>query len=138
MPADGNDGRLRNPMPSVMAEVEGERVSPELSPLLLAVFHALARNEYDAAAVALERCLLFLSSPAGRTNANCVAADLLFAIQDHWGDVSWNGAPAALQDVFDNIEHGLHDTISAPELARNCEGTPEQLLAALRKTGLVR
>ena len=70
--------------PRVMLAIEGERISPDLPRLLLAVFHALAGGAFDAAAIALERCFRFLSSPIGRTNANCVAADLFFCLKDRW------------------------------------------------------
>ena len=72
--------------------------------------------------------LEFLSSPAGRTDANCRSVDGFFFHDDTW-------TAAELPDVYhDVIAHmdALHDTITAPEVAQNFDSTPEQLLARAR------
>lgn len=80
-----------------------------------------------------ERLLLFLRSPAGRTNANCVAADHFLGLRDGWGQVSWDHLPPELADVLSIAGDALHDTVAAPEVAQNFGCTPEQLLDQLQR-----
>jgi len=120
--------------PTVIAHHEGEPVSPELAQLLLAVYNELARrsSELHPLSAALERLLTFLASPAGRTNANCWAADLFFCLDEGWGDVSWEHVPDELGEILGDIAGALHDTVRSPAIAANFDSTPEQLLARLR------
>jgi hypothetical protein len=120
--------------PTIVKTHEGEPVSPDLAPLLLAVYDELAKRSSDLRPlkVVIERLLTFLSSPAGRTNANCWAADLFFALDEGWGDVDWEHVPEALGDILSDIGSALHDTVQAPDVAENFDCTPEHLLTRLR------
>jgi len=120
--------------PRIVKDHEGEPVSPELAPLLLAVYDELAKRATDVGPLksTIERLLTFLSSAQGRTNANCWAADLFFAIGEGWGDVDWEHVPEALGDILGDMGSALHDTVQTPEMAENFECTPEQLLTRLR------
>jgi hypothetical protein len=120
--------------PKVITAYEGEPVSAELSPLLLAVYDELARGSEDHASLkdAIEGLLSFLASPVGRTNANCWAADLFFALGEGWEDVRWEHVPDQLGDVLGDMAMALHDTVKSPEIAENFDSTPEQLLARVR------
>jgi hypothetical protein len=82
-------------------------------------------------ATAVEELLVYLSSPEGRTHPNCVAVDHFFGVGDGW-EGSWEAEPAELADLLGDMGSGLHDAITAPEIAENFEVTPEQLLARIR------
>jgi len=71
--------------------------------------------------------MLFLCRPEHRTDANCSAVDLFFAVEDHWS-VRWEELPRDYQRVLDDIGGSLHDTVSNPDIAENFQSTPEQLL----------
>src|SRR5438552_17976755 len=88
--------------PLIVKAHEGEPVSPELAPLLLAVYDELAKRSTDLRPLknAIEHLLTFLSSAQGRTNANCWAADLFFAIGEGWGDVNSEHLPEAPRDTL--------------------------------------
>jgi hypothetical protein len=104
---------------------------PELTPLVHAL-HAqliadpLRLGELKDALVAL---LTFLSSPRGRTDANCSAVDHFFTLDDMW--VS-DRLPDSLMEIMADISGALHDTVSAPHIAQNFSSTPEQLLKRVR------
>jgi len=121
------------PDPVVQTSHEGEPVSSHLRPLLLAVYNELKHRPTDVTALrgALEQLLLFLASPEGRTNANCWAADLFFALGEGWDIDEWD-VPDEYGDILGDMAGALHDTVQAPEMAENFDSTPEQLLARLR------
>lgn len=121
-------------VPPVLERVDAEVVSPELRPHLAAVYAEVLRNPADLVAlhVALRRLLAYLASPAGRTNANCWAADSFFMHNDRW-ERDWEHLPAGYQDLLGDLGGALHDTVSHPEIAANFYGTPEQLLAQLER-----
>ena len=121
--------------PRVQSVHNGEPVSPELKPLLLAVYSELVVRppHLERLRSSLEALLVFLSSPEGRTNANCWAADLFFAIGDGWEIEGWD-VPDAFGDILGDMAGALHDTVESPEVAENFDSTPEQLLARLRAT----
>jgi hypothetical protein len=104
---------------------------PELTPLVQ-VLHAqltadpLRVGELKDALIAL---LTFLSSPHGRTDANCSAVDHFFTVDDTW--VS-DRLPDSFMEIMADISGALHDTVSAPQIARNFSSTPEQLLERAR------
>src|SRR5690606_2857906 len=77
---------------------------------------------------ALADLLVFLTSPVGRTHANCDATDRVFMFQlsEHPAAV---GLPNDLAEIFFDMGGALHDTVRAPEIATNFQSTPEQLLA---------
>lgn len=71
------------------------------------------------------RLLEHLSSPEGRTDANCRAVDSCFCLSETWASLN---LPPDFQSLFDDIGGALHDAVSHPDIAKNFESTPEQLL----------
>ena len=57
--------------------------------------------------------------------------DHFFSVGAGW-EGRWEAEPAELADLLGDIGSGLHDTISAPEIAEDFEVTPEQLLERVR------
>ena len=100
---------------------------PELTPLVHALHTQLTADPLHL--VELKRTLValltFLSSPRGRTDANCSAVDHFFTVDDSW--VS-DRLPGSVADIMADISGALHDTVSAPHIAANFDSTPEQLL----------
>ncbi len=100
--------------------------------MAFAAYEAIVARPYDVPRIVagVEELLSYLTSPEGRTNANCVAVDSFCCIRDDWeGD--WEDEPAALADVLGDMGGALHDTISAPDIAENFDSTPELLLEQL-------
>jgi hypothetical protein len=112
---------------------DGEQVSSELRQLLEAVYAEIARRPPDLQRLktTIERLLIFLTSPRGRTNANCRATDLFFSLCDGW-EVDWNHLPVTYGDILDDLGSVLHDTVQSPKIAENFDSTPEQLFARVR------
>lgn len=112
----------------------GRKVSTELRPLLAAVYNQVHASLVNLPVLkdALMRLLSFLCEPENRTDANCTAVDLFFAIEDHW-DKRWDGLPEEYRVLLDDIGGALHDTVSAPDIAGNFDSTPEQLLERATK-----
>lgn len=105
------------------AAVRFRRVSRELEPLLREV-HADLRD-----VAALERLLVFLSSSAGRTDANCDTVHHFFdAIESEWTSL-----PDPLRGIFDDMSGTLRESIYRPDIARTFEALPEQLLERVKK-----
>ena len=114
---------------------DGEAVSPELKPLLRETYQTVLSQPRDFSAIraALQDLLRFLAAE-GRTNANCWATDLFFMLCTGWeGDWSEPQLPEPLHDIFAKMREALHDTVRAPELARDFGCLPEQLLADLNR-----
>jgi hypothetical protein len=114
---------------------DGEPVSPRLRPLLHAVYHQSLAEPFDSAALkrSLVDLLGFLSGE-GRSNANCWAADLFFAHSQGWEkDWASQNLPESFHDVLAMMGETLHDTVRAPEIARNFGCLPEQLLERVRQ-----
>lgn len=107
----------------------GESVSASLKPLLATMYNSLVHRPVDLASIKahLIALLSFLTTPTGRTNANCWAVDLFFALPEDW-DIDWSDLPEAYGDVLGDIGGALHDTIDHPDIAYNFWSTPEQLL----------
>ena len=113
----------------------GEPVSPRLRSLLEAVYHQSLAHPLDCWKLkkGLEDLLLFLSGE-GRSNANCWAADLFFANSEGWeGDWAEQNLPEGFHDVLAMMGEALHDTVQAPEIAKNFGCLPEQLLERVRQ-----
>jgi hypothetical protein len=79
-------------------------------------------NELKTAIIGV---LKFLTTPQGRTDANCRTVDS-FLMRDE----AWNADrfPQSYVDILADMAGTLHDTITAPDIAANFESTPEQLL----------
>ena len=103
---------------------------PALQPLVETLNARLTGKPVDLPAIksALIALLEFLTSAAGRTEANCRAVDGFFFHDDAWVDAQ---LPDAYHEVITHMD-ALHDTISAPHVAKNFDSTPEQLLARAR------
>lgn len=81
----------------------GESVSPKLRPLLQAVYRESLGEPLDSMALkkkSLEDLLSFLSAE-GRSNADCWAADLFFALSREWErDWADQNLPDSFRDVL--------------------------------------
>lgn len=106
-------------------------VSHALKTLVFNVTVEAEGNPVDESALraALDHLLAFLSSPGGRTDANCCAVDRFFAPLEG----RWQHLPPALAGVISDLTGTLHDTVYAPQIAAHFESLPEQLLNRLRK-----
>jgi hypothetical protein len=120
--------------PRITTLVDADTISAELESLLLGVYRELSRRPIDRASLkgALYALLEYLSSPVGRTNANCVATDHFFCLREGW-DVELDDVPTDFSALIEDLGGALHDTVKAPHVARNFESTPEQLLDRLRR-----
>lgn len=102
--------------------------SQGLEPLLLVIYNQIHASPVNL--VLLKESLIalfsFLSQPEYRTDENCRAVDLFFAINDHW-HIRWHNLPDDYKSIMDDIGGCLHDTVSASRVAENFQSTPEQL-----------
>ena len=105
-------------------------ISARLEPLVRDLYDALVADPVNVHHVegAVERVLEFLTSPEGRTDANCTAVDYFLCL----GEFDCPELPNPVGDVVADMGGALHDTVSSPNIAANFESTPEQLLARLR------
>ena len=109
---------------------DGEPVSAELRPLLCDVYRKLVFGPLDPVTLkqSLRELLEFLRDH-GRTNANCWAVDIFFALSEGWErDWAEQELPHALHDLLAMMGEALHDTVQAPSVAENFGCLPEQLL----------
>ena len=107
------------------SSVRFRRASRELEQLLHDVYDAFG-GEDERLAATVERVLVFLTSAAGRTDANCDVTDhFISATEELW-------TASSLRPILDDMGGTLHDAIHAPNIARTFEATPEQLLERLR------
>jgi hypothetical protein len=113
----------------------GESVSPKLRPLLETVYSQSLSHPVNPSGLkrSLEDLLEFLAVE-GRTNANCWAVDLFFAHSEGWErDWAEQDLPEDLHEIIAMMSEALHDTVSAPEIAKNFGCLPEQLLERVRR-----
>jgi len=111
-----------------------EPVSHELRPLLQAVYSNCLAQPINVIELkkSLDDLLTFLAGE-GRTNTNCWAVDLFFALSQGWErDWAEQDLPEDFHDLLAMIGEALHDTVQAPDIARNFGCLPEQLLERLR------
>ena len=103
---------------------------PVLRPLVETLNAHLQNRPLDFRAIktAMIAVLEFLSSPAGRTDANCRAADAFFFHDESWVEAE---LPDPYHDVFAHMD-ALHDTVTAPHIAQNFGSSPDQLLERAR------
>jgi hypothetical protein len=111
-----------------------EQADATLGPLMQAVRAAVFASPLDLAVVRASLITVFeyLSSRAGRTDANCCAVDGFFYLDD---DLPLERLPDSLQDVFAHMD-ALHDTITSPDIAEKFDSTPEQLLERVRNSSV--
>jgi hypothetical protein len=70
----------------------------------------------------------------GRTNANCWADDLFFALSQGWErDWTEQHLPDDFHYVFVKMGEALHDTVRSPEFAQDFDCLPKQLLGRVRR-----
>src|ERR1700719_3846426 len=99
----------------------GEHVSPGLRPLLQAVYSKTLSEPVNLVELkkSLENLLKFLAYEA-RTNANCWAVDLFFAVSQGWEqDWAEQDLPEDFHDLLAMMGEALHDTVHAPDIAKN-------------------
>jgi hypothetical protein len=108
--------------------------SPELDKLVNNIKNILNERptNLEALKLSLENLLLFLISPENRTDQNCREADLFFCLHED-NKFNWDHLSEEFQLILDDIGMQLHDTVKSPEIARNFESTPEQLLERVKK-----
>ena len=70
--------------------------------------------------------LAHLVSPNGRSAANCQAVDMFFCLDNRWPK---RALPKDFQDLLTDMGGTLHDAVAHPEIAKNFDSTPDQLLA---------
>ena len=104
--------------------------SRELNPLIGAVYDEIAARPANLPQLkfALRQLLDFLASPKGRTDSNCRITDSFFSLSD---DLDWGHLPDEFGGILSDMAGALHDTLSLPHRAENCDSTPEQLLHRL-------
>jgi len=103
-----------------------------LAKLLAALKASLGREPHNAVAVydSVEALLVFLVIPSNDTGENCRQVDI--AVCRALADCEPSDLPKELAGIIEGLGGILHDTHSAPHIARNFESTPNQLLARLR------
>jgi len=119
---------------AVDVEHNGEMVSPEVRPLLQAVYSQCLAQPKDLAKLkrGLEELLVYLARE-GRTNANCWAVDLFFGMSQGWEqDWAEQNLPDEFHDVLATMGDALHDTVHSPAIAENFGALPEQLLERVK------
>lgn len=112
----------------------GRKVSEGLRSLLEDVYRTLHEAPTNLASIknSLVSLLSFLCKKENRTDENCRAVDLFFAMHDHW-NISWDSYPEQFKQLLDDIGGCLHDSISTPDIATNFESMPEQLLVRAKE-----
>ncbi len=124
---------------SVAKTRDGQPVSPELEPLLRRVYEDVLTSPVSLPALKynLMELLRYLSEE-GRTNANCWAADLFFGSDnDLWErDGAEPNLPEDFHDLLAMMGEALHDTVTTPDIARNFDCLPEQLLERAKRLEL--
>ena len=108
--------------------------APELRSLLKRFYYSLIKKPYELAEIkqSMTDVLMFLCSEAGRTDANCRAVDMFICIDDGWEN-DWSDLPEAFHEIVFDMGHGLHDTVKSPDIAKNFECLPEQLLERTKR-----
>jgi len=117
----------------------GRDVSASLSELVPSLCAEIERHPTDLRALrnGLEALLVFLGSPAGRTESNCRAVDLFFCMPEDFGwDIDWTHLPESVQEILADLGGALHDTLTYPKIAENFASTPEQLPGRVRRIPL--
>ena len=120
----------------VAVSKDGKSVSIELRPLLQRTYAGFTTSPINLheIKISLENLLSFLTTESGHTTANCFATDLFFCLSSDWDDkVNWESLPEILTDIIGDIGGALHDTISYPEIAKNFDSLPEQLLERVQQ-----
>ena len=121
---------FENAWRAVATLYDGEAVSPELKPLLQNLYSGILANPPSLIDLksSLQDLFEFLAH-AGRTNANCWAADMFVCLSEGWErDWTEQELPDDFHDVLALMGQALHDTVRSPQIASNFDCLPEQLL----------
>ena len=99
---------------------------------LLALKDECAKRPLDRAGIlrALENVLAWLVLPGNNTDANCKRADLFVTLEID--EIPELDPPDDVGRILGDMMI-LHDTHTAPEIAKNFEATPDMLLARTRQ-----
>lgn len=111
-----------------------ETINPKLDQLLEEAAKLLREKKTNPNQIkqSLINLMSFLCTEEGRTDRNCTATDSFFCLHDDNG-FDWQHLPKPFQLILGDIGGQLHDTITSPEIAKNFESTPEQLLERLKQ-----
>jgi len=109
-------------------------VPGRLNGLVRAVYDEFVRDEADLRRMktALIDLLAFLASPGGFTDPNCSAVDAFFCLLSVERDELMDRLPEDFRGVIDEMGLNLGEAIRNPELAADCDATPEILLVRAR------
>ena len=109
-------------------------ISSELKKLIENVHYCIIEKPTNFIQLysSLEELIYFLTTPTGRTKENCEETEFYFMLHEEKG-FNWDHLPKEYQLILDDISGNLHDTIQAPQIAKNFESTPEQLLERIRR-----
>ena len=114
---------------------DGEDVTPRLQTLLSDTYREILAypKDYVALKAVLLNLLAFLAGE-GRTNANCWAVDLFFALSQGW-EADWTDQrlPEEFHEVLCKMGEALHDTVLAKHIAEDFGCLPEQLLSDVNR-----
>ena len=110
------------------------RADPPTRELVQRIQTALAAEDLVLSALKtlLIELLEYLASEEGRTDANCRAVDSFFMLDHLWAE---RNLPVPFRNIFSDMSGALHDTVSAPEIAKDFDSTPEQLLKRAKELG---
>ncbi len=81
---------------------------------------------------AIVALLEYLCTPEGRSDENCRAVDAAICEMLQVDEVDLKWLPADWCALLWDMGGQLHDAVSAPDVARGFESSPEQLLARAR------
>ena len=107
--------------------------SRELSELLVQLkLTALAPDfSKDSLIFALESLLLWLNNSQNNTDSNCKEIDYFISFEI-LPEKRFEDIPENIRNILFDMGATLHDAHTSPELARNFESMPNQLLNRLR------
>ena len=85
----------------IYSRTVGADASLELKPLLKRFYEMLLAKPYNLREIrdATIAVLDFLSSPQGRTDANCRGVDLFICLDDDWEN-DWSDLPAEFREYY--------------------------------------
>jgi hypothetical protein len=95
---------------------------------------ACRQNPPDELAILLliQRMLVALRDPENNTDRNCKAIDLFIMLDilnpDPPATELPDNFPPRVREILEGMGGELHDTHTAPKIAKGCRATPDQLL----------
>ena len=109
-------------------------LSGRLTGMVRQVYDEFVRDDPDLRRLktALSDLLTFLGSPGGFTDPNCAAVDSFFCLLSVERDELMDRLPDDFRGVIDEMGLNLGVAVRDPELAADCDATPEILLERAR------